>query len=360
MTVAPARFTDTSCRGCADTVSSVTEPVHHTRGELLAARDRLVAEAAGWLERGELRRAESALRGLEATTVDERTLELTDPFLGALRHGRRLVASFEPNRRPGEDEVVVIYGNYPHGFDNVVVNNPIKRHVADFWNFDHDRVEYDQRWRSVDHIFIINAAERRDRYDAVLRELVAARAPLHRLTRIEAVRPRRRRLGRRLRRDTLGQIGCLSSHLLALRAALAAGFAHTLVLEDDFCFTSDLEQHLADLGTFFERRYDYLICLLATSKYGAVEPIDDLVSRSFQECTNSAAYLISRAGLQAVLPVFERALERLRAGDHGSNAIDRCWSVLQPSGRFLVFRRKLGFQGASLSDIYGSIARYLD
>lgn len=256
--------------------------------------------------------------------------------------------------------MVVIYGNYPHTFANVVVNNPIKRHVADFWNFSHDRVEYDPRWEGVDQIFLINAAERRDRYDALLRELAAARAPLHRLTRIEAVRPQADRFIRRLRRDTRGQIGCLTSHLLAIRTALSAGFAHVLILEDDFCFTSDLDQHLDDLGAFFARGYDYLICLLATSKYGATEPVDDLLCRTFQECTNSAAYLISRAGLHEILPVFERALGRLQVGDHGSNAIDRCWSVLQPTGKFFVFRRKFGFQSASLSDIYGSVARYLD
>ncbi len=334
---------------------------HMTREELLASRDQLVAEAAQRFEAGDLSAAASALRGLETTTIDETTLERTDPLLKDLLNGRQLVASFDPARQPGEDEVVVIYGNYPHEFENVVVNNPIKRHVADFWKFTHDRVEYDERWECVDHIFVINSAERQDRYDDVLRELAAAKAPLQRLTRIDAIRVKPRRFGRRLRRDVLGQIGCISSHIAAVSAARDAGFAHALVLEDDFCFTSDLEQHLDDLATFFERRYDYLLCLLATSKYGAVEPVDDVVSRTFQECTNSAGYLISLTGTESLLPVFHGALARLKVGDDvGSNAIDRCWAVLQPSGRFLVFRRKFGFQTSSMSDIERNIARYLD
>ncbi len=61
------------------------------------------------------------------------------------------------------------------------------------------------------------------------------------------------------------------------------------------------------------------------------------------------------------MPVFENAAERLvESLDTLSYAADRCWAVLQPSGKFLVFRRKIGFQAASFSDIYRSISRYLD
>jgi hypothetical protein len=143
--------------------------------------------------------------------------------------------------------------------------------------------------------------------------------------------------------------------------ASSAGFGHVLVLEDDFCFTSDLDMHLRDLRTFFERDYEYWVCLIATSKYGAIVPKDDLLSVSLQPCTNAAGYLVSRDGLARLLRVFEEALERLKATrDAASYAADRCWAVLQPSGKFLVFRRKFGFQGSSFSDIERSISRYLD
>ena len=82
--------------------------------------------------------------------------------------------------------VVIIYGNYPHIFGNVVVNNPIKRHVADFWSFHHDIVEYDERWNGIGRIFVVNVDARRDRYDGVLRELASARAPFHLITRVSA------------------------------------------------------------------------------------------------------------------------------------------------------------------------------
>ena len=152
-----------------------------------------------------------------------------------------------------------------------------------------------------------------------------------------------------------------TSGTLRLRQGARGKRGHVLVLEDDFCFTSDLEQHLTDLASFFERGYPYWICLVATSKYGAIVPKDDLISLSFQRVTNTAGHLVSREGVERLLPVFETALEHLRTtGDCAANAVDRCWAVLQPSGKFLVFRRKFGFQASGFSDIERSISRYLD
>lgn len=327
-----------------------------TPADLLAWRDRIIAEAVAQICRSEMLLAVETLRQLEFATTDQRTLELTDPLLPQIAGNRRVIATFDPCRTPGLNEVVIIYGNYPHMFGNVVVNNPIKRHVADFWTFRHECVESDGRWQSVDQIFVINVEGRHDRYDSVLRELATARAPLDRVTRVPAFTKEPGDIS-----QAGGQIACLRSHIETLRRAQAAQFDHVLVLEDDFCFTSDFEQHLTDLRSFFERSYEYWICLVATSKYGAIVPKDDLLSFSFQPCTNTGGYLVSREGAARLLPLFEQALERLiLTGDCVANAVDRCWAVLQPSGKFLVFRRKFGFQVSSFSDIERSISRYLD
>lgn len=335
-----------------------------TASDMLAWRDRIVADAIGKANGGDASGAAALLRTLQHATIDEDTLEQTDPLLPVIANGKAVIATFDPLRVPRRDEVVIIYGNYPHTFDNVVVNNPIKRHVADFWRFQHDFVEHDARWHGVDRIFIINADQRRDRYDAVLRELAHARAPFDRIVRVSAFTGGGAALPApepRHESSVRGTIGCLRSHIEALRMAEAGRFEHALVLEDDFCFSSDLETHLRDLGTFFERAYDYWICLLATSKYGAVVPVDDLVSETHQKCTNAAGYLISRSGLHRTLAVFEEALERLKETRKVEvYAADRCWASLQCSGKFLVFSRKFGFQGSSFSDIERSISRYLD
>jgi hypothetical protein len=324
----------------------------------LRLRDRLVAEARLHFEQGESEIASGLLRQLEFATIDESTVHMTDPFLrSAIARGKRIVASFDPCRCPRMDEVVVIYGNYPHTYENIVVNNPIKRHVASFWDLEHDSVEYDNAWENVEQIYILNVAHRLDRYDSILRELATARAPLQRITRIEAVPPVDTAHDARL----AGTISCSQGHLTALRRAAASNHEHILVLEDDFCFTSDLDQHLADLRQFFARKYAYSVCLLATSKYGPILANDDLVSVSFQPCTNAAGYLVSRDGVEELLRIQTDALELLQAtGAADRYAFDRSWGSLRESGMLWTFRRKFGFQVAGFSDIEGSIARYLD
>jgi GR25 family glycosyltransferase involved in LPS biosynthesis len=368
----PHQFSEPATTSCQKSASHDTLPPDNTiplssPEDLIACRDKVVAEAITDLEAGRVERARDTFRRLELTTIDQNLLDETDMFLPQFAAGRKVVASFDCHRLPASDELVIIYGNYPHIFANLVVNNPVKRHVADFWRFGHDVVEHDPRWDAVDRIFIINADKRCDRYDAVLRELASARVPLDRVTRVpahmlspsgsqEAGTP-----AHLTDPQVRGHIGCLRSHIEVLRRAQAAHLRHVLVLEDDFCFTSDLEAHLTDLEAFFERNYDYWICLVATSKNGAIVPKDDLLSLSFQRCTNTGGYLISQEGVKRLLPVFERAVEDLAAtGDCRVNAVDRCWGLLQPSGRFFVFRRKFGFQVSSYSDIERSISRYLD
>ncbi|MEO5826133.1 MAG: hypothetical protein ABIR59_09625 [Gemmatimonadales bacterium] len=322
--------------------------------DVVALRDRIVGEATECMAAGDVQQAITVLRRLETATIDIDTLDRTDSLLTAIAGTRTVVASCDPTRVPGPDEVVVIYGNYPHAYANVVTNNPIKRHVADFRRFRHDRVESDPRWDGVDQVFVINLDDRPDRLDAVLRELAAARAPLDRITRVPACRA----LGKG---QADGQIACLSSHIDALGRARSLGHRHVMILEDDFCFTSDLEAHLGDMERFLQRNYDYWICLIATSKYGETLPIDDLVAASFQACTNTGGYLVSAAGIDELLPVYERALAQLNAtGDCITNAVDRCWSVLQPSGKFIVFLHKFGFQVSSYSNIEHNVSRYLD
>lgn len=317
----------------------------------------ILRRAEAHLEHGRSKAAIAVLKQLRSCTIDEKTIGAADRFFRPWIAGnRRVVASFDPDRRPGSDEIVVIYGNYPHIFENVVVNNPVKRHVSSFWDLEHDTVEYHPAWEAAEQIYVINIDKRTDRLHAVLRELAVAKAPFQRITRISAEVADEGTTNRQL----AAQIACLGSHLKALAHAERGGYDNIVVLEDDFSFTSDRETHWQDLAAFFERRYAYWLCLLATSKYGPIAQKDDLVALSFQRCTNTSGYLVSREGIGKLIEVQTEALENLKSTGEFRFAVDRHWTKLQPSGKFLVFRRKLGFQAASFSDIEGEVAQYFD
>lgn len=129
-----------------------------------AARDRLISEAASLFGRSDPEAGIAILRKLQSLPIDETALQLTDRFFRPWIVGeRQVIATSDPERSPDPGEVVVIYGNYPHFHRNLIISNPIKRHVSLFWNLQHDRVEYDPGWERVDRIYVLNADHRVDR-----------------------------------------------------------------------------------------------------------------------------------------------------------------------------------------------------
>jgi hypothetical protein len=313
-------------------------------------------EVGAAVSRNDMSAAVQSLQQLEFGAVDEHIIRRADAMLASFAAGKRIVASFDPARMPGPDELVIRYGNYPHDYSNFPNNNPIKRHASLFWEVRHDVVESDPRWDGIDRIYVINLDTRPDRYDSILRELARARAPFDRIQRVPAC------VGRGHADPRVnGTVGCLQSHLTVLRAARDAGHRNILVLEDDFSFTDDIELHLDDLRTFLARQYAYLVCLIATAGAGIVAPKDDLVSLSYQVVTNTAGFLLSAEGVKALLPVWENALGQLEiTADTVRFAADRSWCVLQESQQFFVFRRKFGFQLSGISDIEGTVQRSFD
>lgn len=330
--------------------------VYCTSPKTLINRDEVLKSAHELFLKGDIDLACEKLMSLEFSLIDNKTIKTVDNFLPYIKKNKKVIASFDPKRKPAKEELVFIYGNYPHAFYNLIINNPVKRHAACFSKFTHDHVEYDTRWDGIEMIYIINDSVRIDRKDSILKELAHAKAPFQRIKWINAEKSDSHES-----EEIKGHVGCMKSHLKVLHMAREQGFNHILVLEDDFNFTSELDQHLDDLSTFFSREYDYLLCLLGTSKEGRIIPKDDLLSFSFQPCTNTEAYLISKQGIQALIPVYEDGLKNLiKSGNSQQYAADRCWSTLQATKKFFVFRKKFGFQISNFSSIENRITRYLD
>jgi GR25 family glycosyltransferase involved in LPS biosynthesis len=335
-------------------------------------RERLLSEARELVAQGDPQAARQRLLGFEWAPVDDEVIAATDELLlPDLRRRSQIIGTSDASRRSRDGECVVIYGNYPHAFQNLFIGNEVRRHASMFWRTAHDRFEADPAWEGVQKIYLINMDARVDRLDAVLNELCRARAPLDRLARISAVTPPEDTLASYAAgpagatskvpmQEFKATVGCLLSHLEVMRRIGQADEDNVVVLEDDFAFTSDTLVHLKDLKEFTSRRYDYLVCLLATSKYGLVAPKDDLVSYSMQPVTNTGGYMVSKEGARRLLSLWTEAHAQLLATAERAFAADRAWSSLQDTGRFLVFRRKMGFQAASFSNIEGAIARYYD
>lgn len=273
----------------------------------------------------------------EHTYVDDHNISNTDYLLSALREGKKVVATFDIERIPEDDEIVICYGDFPLGWKNLVCCNPIQRHVKYFERIKHDVVEYDAGWNPIDAIYIINLDDRADRYIETLRELVKVNAPLHKVKRFPAVREKSTSDPR-----INAMIGCSRSHLKVIEECINKKYSTVLILEDDFCFSDTARMDQFD--KFFTNKYEYDICLLAASKQGKVVPLDNLLCVSSQERTTCAGYLVSSAGMSRLKDIWTKSTEELTRTREERYSCDSAWTILQKNNRFLVFREKMGFQ----------------
>lgn len=298
---------------------------------------------------------QEALRQFETTHtyVDQHVIDNSSFLFPLLK--KKVVGTTNVNRKPGPGEIVIQYGNYPYAPDNLPIGDTVFRHPVFFKQVQHDVLEFDPCWNPVGQIYILNLKERRDRYLECLVELCRMGAPLDRVCHFEAVKQKVCESA-----QTSALHGAGENHIWAVRHFLQNKYENCLVLEDDFTFTSNVEQHKRDLTLFFERKYVFDACLLGTSNFGERKDHDDLLLTSHQECTTTAAYLLNRETASKILDVFVEGNRLLLETGDGKYTCDRYWNKLHQENKFFVFRTKFGFQRPNYSNITGVFSCHFD
>jgi hypothetical protein len=271
--------------------------------------------------------------------------------------GKKIIASFNPERIPESDEIIIVYGNYPHTYENLPYSNIVYRHPIYFTQVKHDIVEYEKCFMKIDQIYILNLEERKDRYMELLVELCRIGAPLHRVYHYKAQKDSYTN-----KRQFDAYIGATKNHYDAVNHFITNNYNYCLVLEDDFQFISNLKKCKVQLTELFEVdkdfKLDFDIVFLAYSKYGKIvrhEEIE-LISHSEQPCTTSSAYILNKKNAYKIKECLYTGFEKMKLGeDPGIYCCDRYWAKLQPNKKFFVFTDKLGFQKITYSDIVNRI-----
>ncbi len=302
--------------------------------------------------------ATKVLNNLKGCPITEHIIINTDYLIDHLRINKKIIATFDPEKIPKEDEQIICYGNYPNIYENLVINNPCYRHNKYFYNTKHDIVEYWQPWDAIDVIYVINLDHRIDRWYEVLDQCRKMGIPLHKVKRFSAV------YGTKLpeikKYKSPGAIGCFLSHLSILKLIVKNNHNNTLVLEDDFIFNDHVNKNKLCLQQFFDAKYEYDITLLATHAYGKTVEHDDLLLRTYQHCTCASGYFVSLNGAKKLIPIKEVSLEKLKeTGNRELYANDVSWNAIQKDNKFFVFKWKLGYQRPGFSDNDQSISTHL-
>lgn len=260
--------------------------------------------------------------------------------------GKRLVASFDSSREPKDNELVIVYGNYPDSHLALPGTNKVYRHVSLFFELDHDTVEYNPAWEPIGVIYVLNLRERTDRWYETLLTLASVAAPLHRIHHYKADK------------STHPYVGATQNHVDVMNDFCTKGYSHGLILEDDFVFVDNKQRVWASLQELFGSPRDYDICFLSISKVGERLPYNDLLSRSKQPCTTSSGYLLQTSTARRVYEVASEGLQKMsETGNHHDYCIDRYWCRLP---NIFFFKTKLGFQRPCYSNLCQTVVAHLD
>jgi len=267
-------------------------------------------------------------------------------------HGYSIIASSILSYEPKPKEIVYYYGQFPIDYRMLPQSNKIYRNVVYYNDMFHHKTIYDKCWEKIDCIYIINLEERKDRYIEVMTELCRMNAPLDRVYHYKA------------KKDATvaaAYIGATKNHLDVVKNMMDNGHKNCLFLEDDFVFTSTHDKNKANMTRFLERNYDFDICFLSSSKFYRKEMQDDLLMRSYQECTTSSGYILNHKTVQKVYDCVLEGYELLcKNGDSVAYCIDRYWAKLNKDNKMFIFRDKMGYQRPNYSNIKRTVAMYLD
>jgi len=285
-----------------------------------------------------------------------RLVEETDHLFDQVCQGKKVIGTYDCNRVPKEDEIVIIIGDYPVSRDSLVISNPMRRNYRWALKFKYDEFEGHECWDNIDYISVINSDDRPDRLFDILKEFKKMEVPLNKVYRQSAI----------IDSSTgnpyvNGLVGCFKSHLSILNKFSNTEFNNIAVFEDDFTFSEPIEENKNSLINFFNGHYGHEVLLLATSAEGTIVKRDDLVSNSYQPCTTTSGFILSKKGLERVLPLWQKANDMLIATwNFNVYACDRYWALIQVDNGMFTFNRKLGYQRPSFSQTSKTLAYNLD
>jgi GR25 family glycosyltransferase involved in LPS biosynthesis len=285
-----------------------------------------------------------------------RLVEETDHLFDQVCQGKKVIGTYDCNRVPKEDEIVIIIGDYPVSRDSLVISNPMRRNYRWALKFKYDEFEGHECWDNIDYISVINSDDRPDRLFDILKEFKKMEVPLNKVYRQSAI----------IDSSTgnpyvNGLVGCFKSHLSILNKFSNTEFNNIAVFEDDFTFSEPIEENKNSLIKFFNGHYGHEVLLLATSAEGTIVKRDDLVSNSYQPCTTTSGFILSKKGLERVLPLWQKANDMLIATwNFNVYACDRYWALIQVDNGMFTFNRKLGYQRPSFSQTSKTLAYNLD
>ena len=155
--------------------------------------------------------------------------------------------------------------------------------------------------------------------------------------------------------DRGGYFGCVRSHILCLRIALARNYESVIILEDDFMYKDNRR-----VETMAAPPDEYDMLLLSNLVIDKdTEPYDNNFDRVFY-CQWTSGYMVHHKFYKKLIDVFEESLQALYEDYSRCNYLDIYWNKIFKDNLILKHKKIVGGQLESYSDINNKIVKRLN
>ena len=195
----------------------------------------------------------------------------------------------------------------------------------------------------IEHFIYINLDKRTDRKEHMEQEFANLSITPEKITRISA------------HYNPTNGIGCMQSHIDALKLARSKNYKNVWIFEDDFTFTASkqiVEENLQQL--FFKTPKVDVALASYIHKQPPFPPLHISVFPNIYrvvESQTASSYLVFQHYYNKLIDLFEDAFVQLQmTGEHWNYANDQVWKLLQVKDIWYCFTPSLGKQRPDARD----------
>ena len=155
-----------------------------------------------------------------------------------------------------------------------------------------------------------------------------------------------------------GYIGCYKSHLECLKLARENNYSNVIIFEDDFEFTIDKYEFNYLLNYILNIDYDVFMLSYNTLPSYITETQYPIL-RKIKNTQTASGYIVNRKYYDKLISNYQEALTLLEKTDnYSSYANDQYWKSLQETDNWLCYKKRVGIQFQSFSDIAKTTVNY--
>ena len=155
----------------------------------------------------------------------------------------------------------------------------------------------------------------------------------------------------------IGNLGCSKSHLECIKMARDNQYPNVIIFEDDFQFVIGKDEFHNLLNNLLTVDYD--VCLLSynTMNYN-ISNTDHPLLRRIKKSQTASGYIVNQKYYDKLISNSEEGLRLLLENNIPDYWNDKYWNRLQNTDKCFCYKKRVGIQRESYSDIENKIVNY--